>query len=110
MNGLDPALGEGLRDIRGLDAVPIWPLAPGWWLILAGVVVFVALVLLLRRVPVRGLVLRRDWRADARRLLRELRRRVPGLDGREAASEFSILMRRIAMARTSFEARPSSTV
>ena len=95
MNGL-----EGLRDIRGLDPVSIWPLPPGWWLVLAGVVVAVLAILLLRRVPLLTLVDRREWRADARRLLRDLRRRLPFLDGRDAAGEFSELMRRIAMART----------
>lgn len=95
MNGF-----EELRDIRGLDPVSIWPLAPGWWLVLAAMVLLLLTVLLLRRIPVRSLVRRRDWRDEARRLLRDLRRRLPALDGRDATSEFSELMRRIAMART----------
>jgi hypothetical protein len=95
MNGLD-----GLRDIRGLDPVGIWPLPPGWWLVLGGVVVVALAVLAVRRTSFRPRVRRRDWRADARRLLRDLRRRLPALDGRDAAGEFSELMRRIAMART----------
>lgn len=95
MNGLD-----GLHDIRGLDPVSIWPLAPGWWLVLGGIVLLVLMLAALRRIPVRALVGRRDWRVDARRLLRDLRRRLPAADGRAAAGEFSELMRRIAMART----------
>ena len=96
MDGLD-----ALRDIRGLDPPSVWPLAPGWWLVLAVLGLLVLAILLRRRMPLRGLPGRRDWRADARRLLRDLRRRLPVLDGREAAGEFSELMRRIAMARTS---------
>jgi hypothetical protein len=26
-----------LRDIHGLDGVPWWPLAPGWWYVLAAI-------------------------------------------------------------------------
>ena len=29
-------LTDSLRDIRGLDTVGLWPLAPGWWLVLVG--------------------------------------------------------------------------
>jgi hypothetical protein len=28
----------GLRDIQGLDAISIWPLAIGWWIVLGAVV------------------------------------------------------------------------
>lgn len=96
MNGFDT-----LRDIRGLDPVSIWPLAPGWWLVLAAFVLLVLTLFAFRRMRVPALVGRRDWRTDARRLLRDLRRRLPALDGREAAGQFSELMRRIAMARAS---------
>lgn len=99
MNGMAGA--DGLRDIHGLDAVPIWPLGPGWWVLLGGLLLLVVLAWLWRRVGVPTLPGRRDWRGDARRLLRDLRRRLPALDGRSAAGEFSELMRRIAMARTS---------
>jgi hypothetical protein len=99
MNGLGGL--DGLRDIRGLDDVSVWPLAPGWWLLLGLLVLFLAGVLVLRRISLPSLIGPRDWRMEARRLLRDLRRRLPMLDGREAAGEFSELMRRIAMARTS---------
>lgn len=60
-----------------------------------------AAIFLLRNEFVRGLLpFRGDWRADARRLLLDLKDRLPGLDGRTAVSEFSELLRRIAMART----------
>ena len=92
----------GLRDIRGLDPVSFWPLAPGWWLMLGGLVLAVALVIAWRKLsPQLSIGRPRDWRVDARRLVRDLRRRLPGMDGRTAAGEFSELMRRIAMAATS---------
>jgi len=99
MNGLGGF--DGLRDIRELDAVSWWPLAPGWWIVLATLAVIALLALWLQRHPPQLPLGRpRDWRVDARRLLRDLRRRLPGLDARNALTEFSELMRRIAMART----------
>lgn len=93
---------DGLRDIHGLDPISFWPLAPGWWLVLGGVVLLALLVIGWKKVsPQLSFGRPRDWRTDARRLVRELRRRLPGLDGRTAAGEFSELMRRIAMASTS---------
>jgi len=38
---MNPLLQE-LRDIRGLDPLPWWPPAPGWWLVLAAALVLVA--------------------------------------------------------------------
>ena len=101
MNGMG-FMGDGLRDIRGLDPVSFWPLAPGWWLILGGVLFVAVMVIGWRKLsPHISFGRPRDWRVDARWLVRDLRRRLPTLDGRIAASEFSELMRRIAMARTS---------
>ena len=99
MNGFG-APDAGLRDIRGLDAVSAWPLAPGWWVLMLVAMLVVLAVVFRERLPVPALRRSGDWRADARRLLRDLKRRLPGLDGRAAAAEFSELMRRIAMART----------
>lgn len=98
-------MAEGLRDIRGLDAISLWPLAPGWWLALGGLLLLALLVIGWRRLPPQLIFGRpRDWRSDARRLVRDLRRRLPAMDGRTAAGEFSILMRRIAMAASQREA------
>lgn len=95
---------DGLRDIRGIDPVSFWPLAPGWWLLVGSVVLLAVLVVAWRKLsPHLHFARPRDWRVDARRLARDLRRRLPALDGRTAAGEFSELMRRIAMASTSRE-------
>jgi hypothetical protein len=91
---MDPLYAQ-LRDIRGLDAVPWWPPAHGWWLLLAGFFIFLFLAWRMYR------YLTRDWRADARQQLKTLRRRLSSKkdSGKALAGEFSELLRRIAMAR-----------
>lgn len=87
-----------LRDIHGLDAVPLWPLAPGWWYLLGLVAVLLLLLAfrhwLLYHGPWTG------WRGDARRQLRTLKKALPKDDSREVAGRLSELLRRIAMARS----------
>ncbi|AGA89919.1 hypothetical protein Thimo_1116 [Thioflavicoccus mobilis 8321] len=92
-----------LRDIHGIDGVPWWPPAPGWW-VLAAALLLLALALRYRRprgrrswrlpVPTIG-----SWRHAAARELRALRRRAAGQSTKETAGELSELLRRIAMAR-----------
>jgi hypothetical protein len=87
-----------LRDIHGLDAVPWWPIAPGWWLI-AGLLVLLVVVALGRHWllyygPWVG------WRGDARRQLRALKKALPVADPRDIAGRLSELLRRIAMAHS----------
>jgi hypothetical protein len=86
-----------LRDIRGLDAIPWWPPAPGWWLALAGALLLMLLLIWsirhLLRFPPGG------WRNEARQRLRALRRALRETPTKEIAGELSELLRRIAMAR-----------
>jgi hypothetical protein len=87
-----------LRDIHGLDGVPWWPPAPGWWYVFAALAL-VPLVIamgywLTRHGPWMG------WRSDARRKLRALRRELPRENPRDIAGRLSELLRRIAMARS----------
>ena len=92
------SLSDTLRDIHGLDAVPWWPLAIGWWyliaMILISAVVIATTYWLMRYAPWLG------WRRDAYRQLRALKKALPGEDPREVASRLSELLRRIAMARS----------
>ena len=88
---------EQLRDIRGLDPMSWWPVAPGWWFLLAGVLL-VALVLYLGLDWWRHRV-GADWRGDARRHVQALRERLAWADARALAGELSEVLRRIAMAR-----------
>lgn len=100
---MQPGLDQ-LRDIQGITGVPWWPLATGWWLLLA---VLVALAfaayhwrtILRLRVPIPGITLG-TWRWDAAAQLRSLRRRArEGQDPKATVDELSQLLRRIAMAR-----------
>ncbi|MDH5470479.1 MAG: DUF4381 domain-containing protein [Gammaproteobacteria bacterium] len=87
-----------LRDIHDLDAIPWWPLATGWWYVI-GLVVLVLLVAGIRyRIRYSGIM--PGWRGDARRQLRALKKALRHDDPRDVAGRLSILLRRIAMARS----------
>lgn len=92
---LDPSLVQ-LRDIRSLDSISWWPLAPGWW-VLVGILAAVVVIGLL----IAGWVYvwNQDWRSDARQHLRELGLRAHQLGAKEVAAQLSELLRRVAMAR-----------
>ena len=87
-----------LRDIHGLDAIPWWPMAPGWWYLIAAIGLLLLLALLREWLIYSGLWL--GWRADARRQLRALKKDLRHEDPREVAGRLSELLRRIAMARS----------
>ncbi|MBK1723633.1 DUF4381 domain-containing protein [Thiocystis violacea] len=95
---------QPLRDIRDIPPIPWWPPAPGWWLILGGLVLIGYAIWRWRvplslRVPIPGITLG-TWRWDAAAALRDLRRRIrAGQDPKATAGELSELLRRIAMAR-----------
>jgi len=96
MNGAMETGMPVLRDIHGLDAVPWWPIAPGWWL-LTGLLALLVLAAagrywLLYHGPWIG------WRGDARRQLRALKKSLPVEDPHSIADRLSELLRRIAMA------------
>jgi len=87
-----------LRDIHGLDAIPWWPLAPGWWY-LAGLFGLLLLAFgiwywLSYNAGWLG------WRGDARRQLRQLKKALKTEDAHVVAGRLSELLRRIAMVRS----------
>ncbi|MES9874542.1 MAG: DUF4381 domain-containing protein [Candidatus Sedimenticola sp. 6PFRAG7] len=88
-----------LRDIHGLDPLSWWPLAPGWWLALVTTVSLVLLTWIL----VSHLIAYPpgSWRSEAHRALARLKRRFrrEQINAKEAATELSELLRRIAIAR-----------
>ena len=94
---MNPEMFSRLRDIQGLDQVPWWPLAMGWWLVaLLVVLLLFALVTVLRN-------LRRypagSWRRHAWKQLRDLRQQAYRMPAQQLAGDLSELMRRIAIAR-----------
>ncbi len=88
-------ISDTLRDIHGLDSIPWWPLAPGWWGLL-GLLLTAAIGFLLVKVWQRWYS--QDWRHDARRQLRTLASRAHQTAPREIVGELATLLRRVAMA------------
>jgi len=93
-------LNSQLRDIQGLDAISAWPPAPGWWLMLAAVLLaFIVLSLAWNWFKWRRRMPRGSWQQDASRQLYSLRKRIDRGDTKQLSAELFELMRRIAMAR-----------
>jgi hypothetical protein len=97
-----------LRDIHGIDAVPWWPPAPGWWLLAGGCVLLIFLGvrwwhggarMASALAAVARWLLRPAWQRAAARELKALRQSARELPVRELADGCSALLRRIAMAR-----------
>ena len=90
-----------LQDIHELDPVSAWPLAPGWWLLLAAVLALLLLVFALRRwrPDWQRYIPRHGWSRQAAIELDRLRTRVGQDDARSVGAELSGLLRRIAIAR-----------
>jgi len=100
---------EQLRDIHGIQDVPWWPPAPGWWLLagailLLGVLAWRFRTALRLRIPPLPVFHLGSWRWDAARQLRALKARASSQDLKQTAGELSELVRRIAMARLGREA------
>jgi hypothetical protein len=87
-----------LRDIHGLDTIPWWPMAPGWWYVIGVAGLLLLFVVIRYWMIYTGIWL--GWRGDARRQLRELKKALRSDDPREVAGRLSELLRRIAMARS----------
>jgi len=84
----------GLRDIHLPEAVSVWPLAPGWWLLAAALVLLGLLALLerkRRRTSVRRAALREldELACDAQ----------AGIDTARLARRLQTLLRRVALVR-----------
>ena len=100
---------DQLRDIHGIQGVPWWPPALGWWLIASVILILLFLVWRFRtairlRIPPLPVFTLGSWRWDAGRRLRDLRRRAASQDTKQTAGELSELLRRISMARLGREA------
>lgn len=80
-----------LRDIRGLDRISWWPLAPGWWVLIGA-----ALLLLITLFAIRAYKHHKDVqrRTRLKKLLADLRREQ---DRKKQAAALSELLRRMAI-------------
>lgn len=94
---------QALRDIQDGLGNPWWPPGPGWWL---GLLLLASLGLLLHRSPRLWRLLRPlpllvlgDWRWDAHRALRRLRRIGASQSFKSQTAALSELLKRVAMAR-----------
>jgi Domain of unknown function (DUF4381) len=95
-------LTDSIRDIHSLDPVGLWPVAPGWWLVLAGALLGGWLLYLALRFVSRYPFF--TWHSSARRQLIRLRQRSATEPAATVAAELSELLRRIAIARCGREA------
>ncbi len=84
-----------LYDITGLDYIGWWPLAPGWWALLAFAAIVAGALYWRRR------TYRRSWKGDALRRLGVLGSQLNDGNAQDVAAALSVLMRRVAMRRFS---------
>jgi len=80
-----------LYDITGLDYIAWWPLAPGWWVLLASALILAGVAYWRRR------AYQRSWKGDASRAFTALDSRLADHDAQEIAAALSVLLRRVAM-------------
>lgn len=92
---------EDLIDIQGLDAIGIWPLAFGWWIVIAAVAAlfFGTLVFLWRHFKYR-----RSWQYQAHKKLASLHQEVGQNDPKRILQALSLQLRKIAIQTTQREA------
>jgi Domain of unknown function (DUF4381) len=80
-----------LYDIRELDPVSWWPVAPGWW-------VLIALALLAAAAAYwRHWTYQRSWQGQTYRAFVALNRQLSGSNAQQIAGALSVLLRRVAM-------------
>ena len=80
-----------LYDIRDLDPVSWWPLAPGWW-------VLIVLALLASAAAYwRHWTYQRSWRGQTYRAFVALNRQLSSGNAQQIAGALSVLLRRVAM-------------
>ncbi len=92
---MNPLL-EQLHDIDGLDAISRWPLALGWWIVIAllTLILIGSLALLLY-----WIAYKRSWRNDTCNKLNLLDKNLTEITARETLIILSEYIRRIAIKR-----------
>lgn len=87
-----PPLIEQLHDIEGFGPVGFWPLAIGWWILIA--CALGALFLIWRR-----FLYLRSWKGETLRKLKHLEKNLSPSTSQETVVELSTYLRRIAVRR-----------
>jgi hypothetical protein len=94
---MNPLL-EQLHDIEGLDPISRWPLAIGWWILIAiGIVILSSLLYFL----IRKIIFKRSWKNDTLKKLALLENNLSDHTARETLIALSEYLRRIALRRFS---------
>jgi hypothetical protein len=94
---MNPLL-EQLHDIEGLDAISFWPLALGWWILIAVLAISSTLIIWYL---VRALAFKRSWKNDTIKKLALLENNLTDSTARETVIALSEYLRRIALRRFS---------
>ena len=87
---------EQLHDIEGLDPISWWPLAIGWWIIIA---LCIILMIGLALYGVYWLAFKRSWKNDTFKKLAILERNLSDQTAKETVIALSEYLRRIALRR-----------
>lgn len=97
---MDPnALNLPLRDIHLPNSISWWPLALGWWLLIALVIVLI----ILSAVVIKKL-LKQTLKKQAIRHLKHIEESFQSSeDGSKCVSDLSVLMRRVVLSQKGFE-------
>lgn len=97
---------ENLIDIQGLDYIGWWPLAIGWWGLLA--LIFIALVISAIFL-IKTYKYKKSWRYIAYKKLANLQQQLPSDNHKQVLQDLSIEIRKIAMLSTQREKCASLT-
>lgn len=89
---------EQLHDIEGLDPISLWPLAVGWWVLIA---VGICIVSAIGYYTASIIAFKRSWKNDTFQKLAYLEDDLSEGSTREAAIALSEYLRRIALKRFS---------
>ncbi len=85
---------EQLHDIEGLDSISAWPLAIGWWVVIAlGMVLSIVAIVFI----IRTIAFRRSWKNDALKKLTQLEKNLTNETAGESVILLSEYLRRIIL-------------
>lgn len=89
---------DQLHDIEGLDAISRWPLALGWWLLIAIAILIAAIVAAFITYKLAAI---RSWKYDTLQKLRALENNLSETTAQQSLIILSEYLRRIAVKRFS---------